>query len=408
MDQPDREVEPQFSYPYRQIVLMVIVLVLTGLGSFVALPRVLPVFEANPWLNGFIFLVFVIGVIATFWQVFQLIGSARWIEGFAAQVPGHEMTRAPSMLAPLATMLRSRGKRMQIASTSARSILDSVAQRIDEAREITRYIVSLLIFLGLLGTFYGLATTVPAVVDTIRSLAPQAGEEGVDVFNRLMTGLEAQLGGMGVAFASSLLGLAGSLVVGLLELFASHGQNRFYRELEEWMSTITRVGFASGDGDGGGEQDAVAHVLDHMSEQMDALQNMLSQSDMSRAMVDQKLGVLADSIERLTHRMSDQNPVQVALMRMAEGQERLIETLENREVAPNEGLDAESRMRLRSIDVQMLRILEEISAGRQETMTELRTDLAALTRLLGQARDSAPRRVRAASPRPETDRGGEG
>ncbi|MEQ8902686.1 MAG: biopolymer transporter ExbB [Roseovarius sp.] len=408
MDQPDREVEPQFSYPYRQIVLMVIVLVLTGLGSFVALPRVLPVFEANPWLNGFIFLVFVIGVIATFWQVFQLIGSARWIEGFAAQVPGHELTRAPSMLAPLATMLRSRGKRMQIASTSARSILDSVAQRIDEAREITRYIVSLLIFLGLLGTFYGLATTVPAVVDTIRSLAPQAGEEGIDVFNRLMSGLEAQLGGMGVAFASSLLGLAGSLVVGLLELFASHGQNRFYRELEEWMSTITRVGFASGDGEGGGEQDAVAHVLDHMSEQMDALQNMLSQSDMSRAMVDQKLGVLADSIERLTHRMSDQNPVQVALMRMAEGQERLIETLENREVAPNEGLDAESRMRLRSIDVQMLRILEEISAGRQETMTELRTDLAALTKLLGQAREAGPRRMRPRSLRPDMDSDGEG
>jgi hypothetical protein len=406
MDQPDREVEPQFSYPYRQIVLMVIVLVLTGLGSFVALPRVLPVFEANPWLNGFIFCVFVIGVIATFWQVFQLIGSARWIEGFAAQTPGHEMTRAPSMLAPLATMLRSRGKRMQIASTSARSILDSVAQRIDEAREITRYIVSLLIFLGLLGTFYGLATTVPAVVDTIRSLAPQEGEEGIAVFNRLMTGLEAQLGGMGVAFASSLLGLAGSLVVGLLELFASHGQNRFYRELEEWMSTITRVGFASGDGEGGGEQDAVAHVLDHMAEQMDSLQNMLGQSDMSRAMVDQKLGVLADSIERLTHRMSDQNPVQVALMRLAEGQERLIETLESREVAPNEGLDAESRMRLRSIDVQMLRILEEISAGRQETMTELRTDLAALTRLLGQAREAGPRRVRPL--RPGTDSGGEG
>jgi len=406
MDQPDREVEPQFSYPYRQIVLMVLVLVLTGLGSFVALPRVLPVFEANPWLNGFIFCVFVIGVIATFWQVFQLIGSARWIEGFAAQTPGHEMTRAPPMLAPLATMLRSRGKRMQIASTSARSILDSVAQRIDEAREITRYIVSLLIFLGLLGTFYGLATTVPAVVDTIRSLAPQEGEEGIAVFNRLMTGLEAQLGGMGVAFASSLLGLAGSLVVGLLELFASHGQNRFYRELEEWMSTITRVGFASGDGEGGGEQDAVAHVLDHMSEQMDALQNMLGQSDMSRAMVDQKLGVLADSIERLTHRMSDQNPVQVALMRLAEGQERLIETLESREVAPNEGLDAESRMRLRSIDVQMLRILEEISAGRQETMTELRTDLAALTRLLGQAREAGPRRVRPL--RPGTDSGGEG
>jgi hypothetical protein len=411
MDQPDREVEPQFSYPYRQIFLMLVVIGLTALGAFVALPRVLPVFEANLWLNGFIFFVFVLGVIATFWQVLQLIGSARWIDGFAAQLPGHEMTQPPSMLAPLATLLRSRGKRMQIASTSARSILDSVAQRIDEAREITRYIVSLLIFLGLLGTFYGLATTVPAVVDTIRSLAPREGEEGIAVFNRLMSGLEAQLGGMGVAFSSSLLGLAGSLVVGLLELFAGHGQNRFYRELEEWMSTITRVGFASGDGEGGdgGESGAVAHVLDHMAEQMDALQSMLSQSDMSRAMVDQKLGVLADSIERLTHRMSDQNPVQLALLRLAEGQERLIATLEARDSAPHEGIDAESRMRLRSIDVQMLRILEEISAGRQETMTELRTDLAALTRVLGQARPAAaPRTVRPVVPRPDADQAEEG
>jgi hypothetical protein len=399
MDQPDREVEPQFSYPYRQIVLMLVVLGLTGLGAFVAAPRVLPVFEANPWLNGFIFFVFVLGVIATFWQVVQLIGSARWIEGFAGEVPGHEMTRPPAMLAPLATMLRGRGRRMQIASTSARSILDSVAQRIDEAREITRYIVSLLIFLGLLGTFYGLATTIPAVVDTIRSLAPQPGEEGVDIFNRLMTGLEAQLGGMGVAFASSLLGLSGSLVVGLLELFAGHGQNRFYRELEEWISTITRLGFAEGEGEGSG----VAHVLDtmaeQMGEQMDALQAMFSQAEMSRAVVDEKLGVLADSIERLTHRMSEQNPVQLALLRVAEGQERLTEAIEARETS--EGLDAESRMRLRSIDVQMLRILEEISAGRQETMTELRTDLAALTRLMGQARAGAPRPVRPVAPRGE-------
>ena len=407
MDQPGRRVEPQFSYPYRQILLMLVVLGLTGLGAFVALPRVLPVFEANPWLNGFIFFVFVLGVIATFWQVIQLIGAARWIEGFAREVPGHELTRPPAMLAPLATMLRGRGRRMQIASTSARSILDSVAQRIDEAREITRYIVSLLIFLGLLGTFYGLATTIPAVVDTIRSLAPQPGEEGVDIFNRLMTGLEAQLGGMGVAFASSLLGLSGSLVVGLLELFAGHGQNRFYRELEEWISTITRLGLAEGEGEGSG----VAHVLDQMAErmaeQMDALQAMFSQAEMSRAVVDEKLGLLADSIERLTHRMSEQNPVQMALMRVAEGQERLTEAIEARETS--EGLDAESRMRLRSIDVQMLRILEEISAGRQETMTELRTDLAALTRVLGQARPATtPRPTRPVVPRSDPDQAEEG
>ncbi|MGR3462583.1 MAG: biopolymer transporter ExbB [Roseovarius sp.] len=397
MDQPDREAEPQFSTPYRQILLMLVVLALTAVGAFLALPRVLPVFEANPWLNGFIFFVFVLGVIATFWQVIQLIGSARWIEGFAVQTPGHELTRPPSLLAPLATMLRGRGKRMQIASSSARSILDSVAQRIDEAREITRYIVSLLIFLGLLGTFYGLATTVPAVVDTIRSLAPQEGEEGIAIFNRLMTGLEKQLGGMGVAFASSLLGLSGSLVVGLLELFAGHGQNRFYRELEEWISTITRLGLSEGDGEDGGGRAMVAEVLDHMTGQVEALQSTIAQSEVSRALVDEKLGVLADSIERLTHRMSDQSPVQVALMRVADGQERLIEAIEARETS--EGLDAESRMRLRSIDVQMLRILEEISAGRQETMTELRTDLAALTRLMGQARGPTPRPVRPVVPR---------
>ncbi len=392
MDQPDREVEPQFTQPVRQIVLMLIALSLTVFGAFVALPRVLPVFEANLYLNGFILAVFVIGVLACFWQVFQLIGSVRWIEGFALEREGHEQLKAPRLLAPLAALMRQRsGKRMQIASTSARSILDSVAQRIDEAREITRYIVNMLIFLGLLGTFYGLATTVPAVVDTIRSLAPQEGEGGVEVFNRLMTGLEAQLGGMGVAFASSLLGLAGSLVVGLLELFASHGQNRFYRELEEWMSGITRVGFAAGEGEHGGEAGAMAGLVDHMAEQMEALQMMVTQSDVSRAMVDEKLGVLADSIERLTHRMSDANPVNTALMQIAEGQDRLIATLEARsEASADAGLDAESRMRLRSIDVQMLRILEEISAGRQETMTEIRTDLAALSKIFSQLRPSQP------------------
>ncbi len=386
MDQPDREVEPQFSHPVRQIFLMLVVLGLTGGGAFLALPRVLPVFEANPWLNGFIVFVFVIGVLACFWQVFQLSSSVRWIEGFAAEAPGHEQTKAPLLLAPLAALLRARGKRMQVATASARSILDSVAQRIDEAREITRYIVNLLIFLGLLGTFYGLATTVPAVVDTIRSLAPQEGEAGVAVFNRLMTGLEAQLGGMGVAFASSLLGLAGSLVVGLLELFAGHGQNRFYRELEEWMSSITRVGFSTGDGEAGLEQTVLTSVVDHMGEQMESLQMMLTQSDVSRAMVDEKLGVLADAVGRLTDRIEAQGAgtaADAALMRLADSQERLIGKLEER---GDEGIDAESRMRLRSIDVQMLRILEEISAGRQESMSELRTDLAALTRVLQETR----------------------
>lgn len=381
MDQPDREAEPYFSQPIRQIILMILVLGLVGFGAYIAFPSVAPVFLANLWLNGFILGVFVFGILACFWQLMQLVLSVNWVVGFAKGDPEHGSAEAPRLLAPLAALLRSRGARMQINSTSARSILDSVATRIDELRDITRYVVNLLIFLGLLGTFYGLATTVPAVVDTIRSLAPQDGESGIAVFNRLMTGLEAQLGGMGVAFSSSLLGLAGSLVVGLLELFAGHGQNRFYRELEEWLSTITRLGFSSGDSDGGGtDQDAVIAVLEHMDQQMEGMRSLFAQSDASRAMVDQRLGALTDSIGRMVERMDRDDTNTGVLAQIAESQERLIEVLDNQASQGGGHVDAESRMRLRSIDVQLLRILEEMSAGRQETTGTLRADLAALTK----------------------------
>ena len=376
MDVSDPRTELHFSQPVRQIVLMLLVLGLVASGGTLAAPRVLPVFEANPYLNGFILFVFFIGVVGCFWQVAQLITSVRWIERFVGKHDDVMDAKAPRLLAPLATLLRTRGMAMQIGSSSNRSILDSVATRIDEAREFTRYLVNLLIFLGLLGTFYGLATTVPALVDTIRSLAPQDGEEGAAVFGRLMNGLDSQLSGMGVAFGSSLLGLAGSLVVGLLELFAGHGQNRFYRELEEWLSSITRVGFSSGDGDSGSEQSMVAGILDHMAQQMEKMQNIFASAESSRFVVDEKLGRLADALDNMTRRMEASDNVDNGMQRVAEGQHRLVETLQQLDLG--DGFDAESRMRLRSMDVQMLRILEEIAAGRQETMAELRADLASL------------------------------
>ncbi|MEM9973195.1 MAG: biopolymer transporter ExbB [Pseudomonadota bacterium] len=392
-DRLDREAELQFTQPVRQIMLMLVVLLLVGIGAYIAYPRVAPVFLANPYLNGFIGFVFVIGVFACFWQVFQLISSVIWIEGFALERPGHQFTRAPRLLASLATLLRSRGARMQIGATSARSILDSVATRIEEARDITRYIVNLLIFLGLLGTFYGLATTVPAVVDTIRSLAPtDDGGGGVEVFGRLINGLEAQLGGMGVAFASSLIGLAGSLVVGLLELFASHGQNRFYRELEDWLSTITRVGFATGEGDGdiGGDSGATSIVLDHMAEQMDGLKTLYESSDASRHAIDARIATLTDSVQQLVGQGGGGGGAPAEdLARIVAGQERLIQLLEARAeqgatVGQQGETDGEARMRLRSMDVQLLRILEELSAGRQEMLADLRADLNQLTRAVEQ------------------------
>jgi len=360
---------------------MFIVLGLTAALVVLAYPSVAPVFLANPWLNGVIIGVFFIGVLACFFQVAQMVSSVRWIEGFAAETPGHELTKAPRLLAPLAALLRTRGKQAQISSSSSRSILDSVASRIEEVRDITRYIVNTLIFLGLLGTFYGLATTVPALVDTIRNLVPQDGEAGVAVFTRLMSGLESQLGGMGIAFASSLLGLAGSLVVGLLELFAGHGQNRFYRELEEWLSSITRLGFAGSDGETSPEQGAMVVMADHLSQQMEMLHSMIARSDENRNAADARLEQLMASMDRMTDRMRADDS-ETLLSQVVQGQTRLITVLENGAVGGD--MDAESRLRLRSMDQQLLRILEELSAGRQEAMAEVHNDISALHRSLQQ------------------------
>ena len=379
MDKASLELKPQFSQPVRQIVLMLIVVALTTAGATIAAPSVLPVFISNVWLNGFIFMVFLIGVVSCFAQVAQLIYCVRWIENFAANADSVS-SKAPPLLAPLATLLGSRSSRMKIAASSNSSILDSVSTRIEEAREITRYIVNTLIFLGLLGTFYGLATTVPALVETIRSLAPLPGESGLGVFNRLMNGLESQLDGMGVAFASSLLGLAGSLVVGLLELFAGHGQNRFFRELEEWLSSITRLGFASADGDGGSEQGLAAVVFSQMSDQLENIQEMFIQSDTSRAEVDRKLGLLTDALGTIANRMEANAPSTQVLERVTVGQERLLEVLAS--IERSETMDAESRMRLRSIDVQLLRLLEEMSTGRQESTSALRDEIESLKKAL--------------------------
>ena len=315
-----------FSQPIRQIVTMLFACVLVASGAWLIHETVYGIIATNPLLNGFITAVFLLGVATCFWQVLILVQSVSWIERFARHDPGSEDAAPPRLLAPLAQLLRSRGARTQISSSSARSIQDSVATRIDEARDITRYLTNLLIFLGLLGTFYGLATTVPAVVETIRSLAPKEGETGLEVFGKLMGGLESQLGGMGTAFSSSLLGLAGSLVVGLLELFAGHGQNRFYRELEDWLSSITRLGFAGVEGDGA-ESGAVSAVLDHLAGQVEVLQTLIAQSEENRAATDEGLAQLTEAINKLARIAADEKGQHATLLRIAEGQERLVAAL---------------------------------------------------------------------------------
>ena len=372
--------EPRFSQPVRQIVMMLIVLGLTAAVAILIYPAIAEIFLASPYLKIFIVIVFLFGVAACFWQVYALILAVNWIEGFALDRPGHEFTKAPRLLAPLAAMLAGRQARKSLTSTSTRAVLETVATRIEEQRDLTRYIISLLIFLGLLGTFYGLATVVPAVVDTIRSMAPQEGQDAMTGFDNLMTGLEGQLGGMGTAFGSSLLGLSGSLVVGLLELFASHAQNRFYRELEEWLSSITRIGIHGVEPEEALTAANVLTVIGSTAEQIDALRATVEANVARSAETDARLGALA---ELLSQPKPEPAPAvdSTLLMRIATAQERLVHLLEARE-GEGGGMDAETRARLRSIDIQVLRILDDLSAGRQDLVTEIRQDIAGLTEAL--------------------------
>ena len=374
MLQADRKSDPHFTQPVRQILMMLMFVVMVGIGAFLGYQSLLPIFMANVALNGFITFVFIFGIIACFWQVFTLVSSVSWIEGFALDRPGHEFVEPPGLLAPLAHLLRKRGARTSLTSSSTQSIQDSVATRLDEGREITRYVINLLIFLGLLGTFYGLATTVPAVVDTIRSLAPQEGASSMDVFDNLMTGLERQLGGMGTAFGSSLLGLAGSLVVGLLDLLAGRGQNRFYRELEEWLSSITRIGVATGEVDTGAvENFAIADMLEHTTYQIENLHDLFRQSQERRSETDDRVARLTQVVERLAESTAhSQGNGDKLVEQIAYGQKQMVDAL--RTGQSDEVWDAEAKMRLRNIDTQLLRILEEMTAGRQDAVSDLRSD----------------------------------
>jgi hypothetical protein len=200
-------------------------------------------FMANPGLNGLILAVLFVGIVYAFRQVLMLYPEINWVNNFRIADPGIAVDKPPVLLAPMATMLRDRTGHLSLATGSMRSLLDSVASRLEEARETTRYLVGLLIFLGLLGTFWGLLHTVSTVGATIGAL-DTSGREDVMLFDQLKEGLAGPLKGMGIAFSSSLFGLAGSLILGFLDLQAGHAQSRFYNELEDWLSGITELQLA--------------------------------------------------------------------------------------------------------------------------------------------------------------------
>ena len=238
-----REAAYKLSYPRAVVLRMGLFLALAILIAMALAPQVQRAFFANPGLNGLILGVLLVGIVYAFRQVMALSPEVTWVNGFRRADPGLGGTaeQPPHLLAPMATMLRERQGRTQLSAFSMRSLLDSIGSRLDEQREISRYMIGLLIFLGLLGTFWGLLQTVSSVSATMRGLDMSAGVDPATMLTNLRSGLEGPLNGMGTAFSSSLFGLSGSLVLGFLDLQAGQAQNRFYNELEEWLSTITTL-----------------------------------------------------------------------------------------------------------------------------------------------------------------------
>jgi hypothetical protein len=234
-----REYDPyKLASPQIYLWRMMIFLIITAFIALILYRQAYVAFLSNPGLIGVILAVLAIGILLVFRQVLRLFPEIRWVNTFRVAEPGVEVERPPVLLAPMATLLGDRIGRMAISTQTMRSILDSIQMRLDEDRELSRYLVSLLIFLGLLGTFWGLLQTVSAVADTIRNLNVSSANTGV-IFEDLKTGLTAPLSGMGTAFSSSLFGLAGSLILGFLDLQAGQAQNMFYNDLEDWLSTVT-------------------------------------------------------------------------------------------------------------------------------------------------------------------------
>ncbi|HEV2000468.1 MAG TPA: flagellar motor protein MotA, partial [Xanthobacteraceae bacterium] len=245
-----KEIDPygKVSSPRIFLVRMAVFLVLAALVCVLLYRQIWSAFLANPGLNGIILGTLLIGILLALRQALRLFPEVDWVNGFRLADPGLAVNQPPVLLAPMAALLGDRVGRMAMSQTTMRGILDSIGTRLDEARDVGRYLTGLLVFLGLLGTFWGLLETVGSIGKVISSL--QVGADAGAIFEDLKSGIAAPLGGMGIAFSSSLFGLSGSLVLGFLDLQAGQAQNRFYTDLEDWLSTTVRdLGVAA---EGGG------------------------------------------------------------------------------------------------------------------------------------------------------------
>ena len=372
--------------PHHHLIKIIIFLcVISSLCLFLFLPFQ-NAFLTNPGLNGLIVGVLILGIAYNIRQVIQLYPEVNWIESFKMKLSDQGSTlqkeppQAPKLLAPMATMV---GKRINFTlSTAAMSaLLDGIASRLDESRDTSRYMIGLLIFLGLLGTFWGLLGTVNSIGAVIGGLEINGDNSG-SIFEELKQGLQAPIEDMGTAFSSSLFGLAGSLILGFLDLQANQAQNRFYNDLEEWLSTVTRL--SSGSIGVEGEQSIPAYVqalLEQTAESLENLQRTLSRGEESKISLGSHLQSVSGKLETLTDHMRTQ---QALMQSLAEHQieiKPILAQLANNG-SNDTGLDETTRMHIRNLDVYVGRITEEMKSGRDEMSKQIRSELKLLARLI--------------------------
>jgi len=377
------------SYLLRMLVFLAAVIVVIGL-LFGAL---ITAFLANPLLNSLIVLVELLGIGWNIRQVMRLAPEVTWLENFQRARPSLAAAPPPQLLAPMASMLSQRkqgregSERFTISAPAMRSLLDSIASRLDESRELSRYMTGLLIFLGLLGTFWGLLLTVRSVGDVITGMSVGSGDINA-LFEQLKTGLSQPLKGMGTAFSSSMLGLAGALVLGFLDLTAGQAQNRFFNELEEWLASLTRLssGVLGGEAEGGSVPVYVQALLEQTAENMETLQRTMARGDDDRREANQALLSLTERLGTLSDTMRANQQV---MLRIAENQQALTPALQ-RLGEPRDGDDI-ARGHLRNIELYLQRLLNESEQGRAQTTAELRNEIKILTRTIAALAEENPR-----------------
>ena len=380
--------------PQRYLIRMSIFLVIVTISIAALSPQLLSAFMANAVLNGLILGVLLLGIAYIFRQVVLLRPEVDWLarlqaeskerliypDALAAETP-------PRLLGPMATMLSERRGRFTLSTLSMRALLDGISLRIEESHDMSRYLIGLLIFLGLLGTFWGLLGTINAVGSTIASLGGTAAEPAA-LFEDLKRGLETPLAGMGTAFSSSLFGLGGSLVLGFLELQASQAHNRFVNDLEEWLSSVTRLSSGGGVSESG-DQSVPAYIqalLEQTADSLDTLQRTVARGEEDRATVNRGVYELAERLSTLTDQMRTEQSVLLHLAETHAQLQPLLSRLGETD-ARAAGLDEASRSHLRNLDLRVGQMVGELAAGRDHVVQEIRSEIRLLARTIAAIAD---------------------